>query len=195
MNRRDAIKQTALIMGYAVSASAVSGVLSGCQTSGGGYQWTPTNLTSAQGDLVAQIAECIIPATDTPGAKDVFVHEFIDIMLGKYLKPEEAESFKKGVDEVESKAQAAHSKGFLACTDEEQNALLVQIAEETQAAVEADPSLMRNRPFFMQMKELTLLGYFTSEQVGTEVLNFDPVPGRYDGCMDLSEVGGVNWTI
>ena len=49
--------------------------------------------------------------------------------------------------------------------------------------------------FFAKMKELTLTGYFTSEKVGKEVLNYDPIPGDYKGCRDIEEVGNVNWTI
>lgn len=194
MKRRDAIKQTALIMGYAVSASAISGVLSGCEPSGI-PNWTPANLTMDQGNLLADIAECILPASDTLGAKDVFVHEFIDVMLGKYMKAEEAESFKKGLDQLEADAKAAHGKGFRSLTPEEQTAVLVKSANEAQAAMDASEGPMKVKPFFAQMKELTLLGYFTSERVGKEILKFDPVPGEYDGCMPLENVNNTSWTI
>lgn len=194
MNRRDAIKQTALMMGYAVSASVVSGVMSGCQATES-MDWTPSAMSQSQGEIVAQVAECILPASDTPGAKDVFVHEFIDTMLGTYMKPEEKTRFLAGVDQVEADAQSAHGKSFMSLSAEEQNALLVKMAKDTEAAIEADPSLRQNKPFFMQMKELTLTGYFTSERIGKEFLVFDPVPGRYDGCMPLEEVNNTNWTI
>ncbi|MEM7368760.1 MAG: gluconate 2-dehydrogenase subunit 3 family protein [Bacteroidota bacterium] len=193
MKRRDAIKQTALIMGYAVSASAISGVLAGCQATGG-MDWTPVYLSKDQGTLLAEIAEIIIPASDTPGAKDVFVHEFIDTMIGKYLKAEEGETLKAGLAQVDADAQAAHGKKFMSCTPEQQTALLVKMADDTQAAMEADPSLRKNKPFFVLMKELTMLGYFTSEVVGKEIFSFDPVPGEYGDCIPVEEVKN-SWTI
>ena len=44
------------------------------------------------------------------------------------------------------------------------------------------------------IREFALLGYFTSENIGTEVLNFDPIPGGYKPCIPVSEVGNA-WTI
>ena len=85
MNRRDALKQTALLTGYALSASTIASIMNGCKASGD-PAWVPQFLTEEQGALVAEMAECLIPRTDTPGAKDVFVHEFIDLMLKDYVK-------------------------------------------------------------------------------------------------------------
>ena len=58
----------------------------------------------------------------------------------------------------------------------------------------AQASQNKEKTFFHQIKELTLLGYFTSEPVGKNVLHYDPIPGRYDGCIPLSEVGNKSWT-
>jgi hypothetical protein len=52
----------------------------------------------------------------------------------------------------------------------------------------------KEKTFFHLVKELTLLGYFTSEPIGKNVLHYDPIPGRFDGCIPLAEVGNVSWT-
>ena len=68
MNRREALQQVAWLMGGAISAPAVLGVLSGC-TPKAGASWKPAFLTEAQGAMVAEVAELMIPRTETPGAQ------------------------------------------------------------------------------------------------------------------------------
>jgi hypothetical protein len=188
MNRRDALKQTALLTGYALSASTIAAVMNGCKASGE-PGWVPQFLTEEQGATVAQMAECIIPKTDTPGAKDVLVHEFIDLMLKDYVEEEEQGMFIAGLEGVDAKAQEAHDKNFIDCTDEQQFELLqaMHVAEKEQGE-EAGP------PFFRIFRQAVVAGYFTSEKVGTEVLSYDPIPGDYDGCYPLDQVGN-NWSL
>lgn len=185
MNRRDALKQTAMIMGYAVSASTFAGVMAGCEASGT-PGWKPSFLTEEQGNLVAELAECIIPTTDTIGAKDALVHEFIDVMYGKFMKPDEKANFSAGLLEVEKVSQSAHNKSFTQLGFDEQTSVLTGIAKASEG---------KKGSFFSKMKELTTVGYFKSERVGREVLNYLPIPGAYKGCVPLEEVGNVNWTI
>jgi len=188
MNRRDAIKQTALIMGYAVSASAVSAVVAGCEVNQE-PSWTPAVLSQEQSDMLAEITERILPRTTTPGAKDVYVHRFIDVLLDKYMPKDEVDQFIKGLDSVNTKSQAAYQKPFIDLSDENKDAIL------TDLHAEAEKMGRTPTPFFNAVKELTLVGYFTSEKVGKEVLNWDPVPGKYDNCIPLEQNGGVNWAI
>lgn len=185
MTRRNAIKQAALIMGTAVSASTIAGLMSGCSAFGTPI-WKPLFLTEDQGELVATIAELILPATDIPGARDALVHEFIDVMLANYMEEEEQKRFLAGLTQVEVDAQTAYSKNFMACSTEEQTEMLTTMASEAASSPQS---------FFRKIKELTLVGYFTSETVGKNVLNFLPVPGTYEACISIEEVGNVNWTI
>ena len=80
MDRREALKRTAWIMGGAVSAPAHMGILKGCAAKPT-IDWTPVFLSSDQGTLISQVAEIIIPKTDTPGAIVVCVDWFIDQIL------------------------------------------------------------------------------------------------------------------
>ena len=212
MTRRDAIKQTALVLGYAVSASAAAGVMAGCEAPAG-ETWMPSFVSPEEGEILAQIAECIVPRTGTgenamPGARDVNAHRFIDVMVKSYVRPKEQASFMEGLAQINTKSQAAHQKNFLELNSDQQNAFLVSIAkeeeeemkkrkqgEEEMPGAEIGATEGATKGFFQQMKELTLLGYFSSEKVGKEVLNFDPIPSAYDGCIDISTVGNVNWAI
>ena len=80
IDRREALRKTALMMGAAISASAFAGLMQGCKTTPE-LTYVPRFFNEDQGRLVMEVAEIIIPKTDTPGAKDVGVPGFIDTML------------------------------------------------------------------------------------------------------------------
>jgi gluconate 2-dehydrogenase gamma chain len=90
-----------------------------------------------------------------------------------------------GLAEVEAAARSAHNASFASLTAERQDAMLRGIARAEEG---------RPQSFFGLIRSATVLGYFTSEQVGRNVLLYDPVPGRYDGCVPIDQVGRRNWT-
>ena len=183
MTRREAIRRTALMLGAAVTPSLLTGVMH-AQASASN-RTAPAYLTAKQFETVSAIAERILPKTHTPGARDVGVPAFIDLMYGKYMTAAERRVFADGLLEVESVGAGTNPGGFAALTPAQQDSMLKRIAEAAQG---------KENTFFHLTKELTLLGYFTSEPIGKKVLHYDPIPGRYDGCIPLSEVGNVSWT-
>ena len=189
MDRREALKNTALMIGM-VSASSVLGVMSGCKA-GKTRDWVPVVLTEGKADLVADIAERIIPKSDTPGAKDVGVDAFIDMLLNGYMEKEEVQAFLTGLGQVDSVAKSLHGDNFSSLKPEEQDAVLTALAKEADK-LEGEE---RNMAFFPKMKELTISGYFTSELVAEKHLNYQPIPGDFIGCVDIStlEKGNVAW--
>lgn len=186
MNRRNALKHTALLLGGALSSSTLAGVLSGCGSRTQGLNFTPQFLTKEQAQTVSALVELILPKTDTPGANEAGVPEFIDLMLAKYLEAEEKELFMRGLTQLETAVKEATGGSFAEASKEEQVQRLTQLAEEA-----GD----RRDTFFGKLRELTLSGYFTSELVGKNVLNYDPIPGELKGCIPIEEVGNVAWTI
>ena len=190
MNRREALKRTALLMGGALSSSAIAGVLQGCRAQPE-LNWQPKFLTEDQGRMVAEVAERIIPKTDTPGAKDAGVPEFIDLMLNDIYIEEEKQRFVSGLDQLEQDSQQAYGDSFVDLEPAQQDELLTKY--EAQSQENQDPDA---KPFFAMAKELTMLGFFTSEVGATEFLQYVSVPGRYDGCLPIEEVGeGRAWAI
>ena len=186
MKRRDALKRTALIMGYAVSATAMAGVLNGCNvdTTTPEKIWKPQFFSAPQMKNLTEAVERILPKTATPGAKDMMVHRFIDEMMHSIYKPEESKAFAAGLDKMEANAQAAHQKSFADLEDAQKDALLTTLMNEGKTESDNNPGA-KIPPFFNSLKELTFLGFFTSEKIGEEVFAYDPVPGRYDGCIPL----------
>jgi gluconate 2-dehydrogenase gamma chain len=195
LSRREALRQVALLMGGALSAPAVLGVLNGCSAKpSAGFK--PVFLTEAQGTIVADIAEIMIPRTDTPGAVDVGVPAFIDRMLKDTYPKEDQERFLAGLAAFEAQSQKEHQREFLK-VETDKRAALVQTVHDAAVAVEQEASRGPGqfpRPFILMMKELTLLGYFTSEPGATQVLQWTPLPGPYQGCIPLEQAGkGRTW--
>jgi hypothetical protein len=181
MTRRAALKRAALFLGVALTPSLIANVLQAAATPGAKAVF----LSPAQLDLVTAIVERILPRTDTPGATDVGVPAFVDLMLGKYSTESERQVFTAGLDEVNAASLASHAQSFVKISAAQQDAILMKIAVASQK---------KDKTFFHQIKELTVVGYFTSEIVGRTVLHYDPVPGRFQGCVPISEVGNVLWT-
>lgn len=197
MNRREAIRRVALLMGGAVSVPAILGVLGGCSAEpAADAEWKPTFLTQAQATLVAEVAEIMIPRTDTPGAKDVGIPAFIDKMLKDVYPKDEQARFFAGLAELETHAKREHGRAFLELEPALRAALVRQAHDPAVEAERAStlPVAKRGRPFILTMKELTLLGYFTSEPGATQVLQYRPVPGAYHACVPLKQAGkGKTW--
>jgi hypothetical protein len=196
MKRRDAIKNTALLMGYAVSASAIAGLMSGCQadTKTPADMWKPKAMSGTQLNTIREAAERILPASEgIVGAKDVMVERFVDEMLDGGYKPAEVASFKQGLDDLEAAAQATYNNTFAKLKPEEMDALITKIGEAAMAVKGQDQEV---EPFFFALKGVTLLGFFTSEKVGEDVLNYLPIPGGYQGDVPMSEIpqGGRAWS-
>ncbi len=190
MNRRDALSRVALLMGGTLTAPTMIAFLNGCKTTNETATAANFAFSADQLNLVSEIAEIIIPKTDTPGAKDAKVGEFVQVMLKDCYYEKDQKSFMAGLEKL-------NEKDFLKATPEEQTALLTaaeteaadelkKIGEERGKAKEAGKTFEEpGVPFFRLMKELTLLGYFTSEQGAQQALEYVQVPGRYDGCIDL----------
>lgn len=179
ISRREAIQRAALLAGIALSPELFTFV-GRAQTAA-----SKTYLSAAQGAIARAAADRILPRTDTPGAVDVGVPAFIDLFYGEFMGPAEQKLLIKSLDDVEAAAKAAHSASFDTLTAAQQDALLRSVATAQQGSTGSS---------FAALRSVTILGYFTSEQVGKNVLHYDPVPGAYDGCAPLDQVGRKNWT-
>lgn len=184
MNRREALKQLALLTGGALSLSTVAGVMGGCQATTGDF--SPQTLSAPQNKLVTQLAERIIPATDTPGAEAAKVNRFIDHMLTDWNTKKERKHFLEGLAHVDELSKKKHNHKFLDLDKEKQIAVMETLQQEAADNPMQDSDL---DPFFSMLKEFTVVGYYTSEIGATQELNSDLIPGYYDGCLPYSKVG------
>ena len=185
LSRREALKRAALVLGVALSPSILSGVLRAQGAARSDATTKPRYLDPKQFDTAAAVAERILPKTDTPGATEVGVPAFLDLMFGEYLTEEEKHLLSGGLADVEKASMAKYQRGFAQLSAAEQDGLLKAVAQASQA---------KEKTFFHLIRELTVVGYFTSEAVGKHVLHYDPIPGRFDACVPIADVGNVNWT-
>jgi hypothetical protein len=163
-------------MGGAISAPAMAGLLNGSAAATTDAAWKPKFLTASQAALATEIADVIIPRTETPGAKDIGIAAFIDSMLNDVYSQQDQKRF------VDGMASFAGSGGDFMKLD----------AKGRMARVRAEN--VKRTPFMMTIKELTLIGFFMSEPGMTQVLQHVPIPGKLLGCIPLSEAGnGKTW--
>lgn len=174
LNRRETFAGFALSLGFI--SSGIAGQAWAATPSLG---WTPAALTPEQARTLDVVAELIVPATDTPGARAVGVPQFIDRAVGNWCSATQAKLLRSGLDQLDVDARAAHGAAFADLAATQQTALL------TRYDTPGDPQ----RSFFGLVKELTTIGYFTSKPGATLALRYDPVPGDYRGCVPLKEIG------
>ena len=127
-----------------------------------------------QENLLAEIAETIIPKTSTPGAKELNIHLFVLKMLDDCYEPEEQERFVKGLEALKDKTQDLYGKSFMDLTVPERQELLVAIENDKEASAEL-------ASFYKIMKGKTIQGYLNSQYVMTNLIKWELVPGRYNG--------------
>lgn len=181
ISRREAIRRAALLAGVAFSPGWITLV----ERSAPASQTAGSYLTAGQRALTSAAADRLLPRTDSPGASDVGVPAFIDLLYGEFMTAEERQLLTTGLATVDAASTSAYGRAFVALTAVEQDGVLRSIA----LAEEGRP-----QGFFRLFRSATILGYFTSEEIGRNVLHYDPVPGRYEGCVPLSDVGNRNWT-
>lgn len=190
MNRRDALKNTLLAMGYTITVPSLISIFSSCN-SNSSITWKPLFLSAEQATVIAELAETILPKTKTPGAKDLNIDQFIDKMLKQVFSPESQQLFLKGLTAFEAEAKALNGKTFLDSSPEQRAKLLTKLEQETEKTPPSVWGINLKKdagplPFYRQAKSLTLLGYFTSREIGTKVLVYDPVPGPFVGDIPLT---------
>lgn len=131
-------------------------------------------LTEAQLALVSAVADTIIPRTDTPGAVDVNVGAFVDIIVSENYGEAERTSFTAGLDAIDADAKANGGAGVVGLALSARGAVIERIEAASDRRTEPQRTYWR-------LKGLVVHGYFTSERVMKEVLKVQVIPGEYSG--------------
>ncbi|MDB4903361.1 MAG: hypothetical protein JWQ63_2642 [Mucilaginibacter sp.] len=206
MNRRDAISRVALLMGGAVIGADF--FILGCKSS-----------TSQVNDLfdaehvafLNEVADTILPTTTSPGAKAANVGQFMAVMVRDCYAPADQKTFLEGVKKMDDASKKQFSNKFMNLSSKQRTDLLIGLDKEQRDFTSkrnkdletdmlkhkgdtkyAEPDMPNH--YFRMMKELTLLGYFTSEVGATKALRYIETPGHYDGCMPYKK-GDKAWAL
>lgn len=155
-----------------------SAFLTGCKSdTGKPGEWTTDDIA-----YLDEIADTILPATSTPGAKAAKVGQFMTVMVNDCYEEKDQKVFREGMDKLNKAAKDKFSNEFVKLTPQQRHDLLLALDKE-QKDYTANRKEDQPNHYFRMMKELTLLGYFTSEIGSTQARRYVPVPGRYDGCI------------
>ncbi len=175
MNRREAISSVALLLGGTILGA--DAFLSGCKPSARTINFSPTDIT-----YLNEVAETILPATKTPGAKEAKVGEFMTVIVKDCYEEKDQKIFLDGMDKLNDASKKKNNKTFMDSSPEQRHDLLVVLDAE---AKDYQKSKKKEDPthYFRMMKELTLWGYFTSEVGAKQALRYVAVPGKYEGCI------------
>jgi hypothetical protein len=185
MNRREALGRVALILGGTIVGAEL--FLSGCHNApdkiiGGGG----TNFSNDDIAYLDEISETILPATDTPGAKEAKVGEFMTRIVKDCYTEADQKIFLDGMQKLNEASKQKSGKSFVESTPEQRHDLLVALDKE-QATYMSNKKKEDPTHYFRMMKELTLWGYFTSQPGANKALRYVAVPGKWEGVIDYKK--------
>jgi hypothetical protein len=206
LNRREAIRRVSAMLG-SVAFAGGSGLLAAVDRAAAAVEATSGHgmagdFTVAQIAFLDEIAETILPATKTPGAKAAKTGAFMALMVTDSYGPDEQKIFHEGMGKVEQAMQRANKVSFMEATQQQRLAVLATLDQEQKRAMDArDAAEQHAAPgkgeepahYFRMMKELALLGYFTSEIGCTQAMRYVESPGRFDPCIPYVP-GEPAWT-
>jgi len=174
MNRRELLKKSAIAsLGLSLSPALLIS-LESCSKKRPTSDM-PIYLNQEQFDSIWQIAELVLPKTDSPGANDAKVSPFIDQLFGEFFEEDIKTQYTIGLKTFLENCKSQNGKSFLDLDEKDQIAYL--------EIVDSDKS---KDSFFRSLKKIILWAYFTSEP-GMKSMNYLPVPGRYNGCIKIDE--------
>lgn len=205
MDRRELLRMIALATGSALIGGEV--FLTGCnnpdQVLGSG------NFTDDDIAFLDEVGETILPKTNSPGAKDAKIGGFMKTMVSDCYTKEDQDVFHAGIKKLNDACEKMHGHGIMKADATQRKELLIAMDKESKETAakkrefdreqnkrEGEEFEKGNKAFkkatmpahyFTMMKQLTILGYFTSKEGRTGALRFQPVPGKYDGNLDYKK--------
>lgn len=188
MNRREAIERVALLMGGTVIGGQL--FISGCKPAS---KKINALFNSDQVAFLNEVGETILPTTKTPGAKAADVGGFMAVMVMDCYTPEDQKIFMAGLPKIDQESNKMFSKKFLDC-DTKQRTTLLTALDKAQKQESKQPKPGKQYQYFSMIKQMTLLGYFTSEIGCTQALRYVPVPGHFDGNLPYKK-GDKAWAL
>jgi len=186
VNRRELIKWASVALGTGLSASLQQALAAGVDSTG-----KHDFFTVEQATMVSVISELIIPTTDTPGAIAAGVPDFIEAMVADWYTAGEREIFMMGLAQLDKHCLTQYKTVFSHCDAVQQSSALSWSETQSKHYRGADllGSMGSDAPFFTKIKELTVLGYYTSKIGATQELRYNPMPMAYNGDVNFSDLG------
>jgi hypothetical protein len=216
INRREAIRRVSTLLG-GVAFVGGNSLLAAVEKADTALEQALGNFSAQDVAYLDEIAETILPATKTPGAKAAKTGAFMALMVTDCYSPTEQKVFLDGMRKVDEAMRRANNVSFMAATPAQRLAVLTTLDHEQKRVMDAREAADRKRKglspvvagdateakaesvpgtpiatdtaspqpahYFRMMKELALLGFFTSKIGCTEALRYVEAPGRFDACI------------
>ena len=211
MERRKAIKNLGLSLGFVVSTPTILSILQSCKNNV--EPWVPVFFNIEEGVVLEKLVDIIIPKTDTPGALDVNVPKFIDAFINETFETEEKTDIKtqlslllntiktkynQNIDDVSYENYDDLLASYFKIDDEKLTRWEKQIeaykASENKNVSGYEDALQFD--IINNIRSMSVFAFKTSKLVGEKVLAYDPIPGTYIPCGNLEELtGGKAWSL
>lgn len=206
MDRRTALRNISVGLSGVASTPVLLSLLA--SSTANAATWKAESFSPELQHIVTRLVDVILPGSSTPGALDVNVPQFIDKLYTHIFSSTDQQTFSRGATVFAKKFEQVFRRqaidggvdefqqlleGYFDLSQQEQNKIF---AEQDRSLGDIDPANKDTYliyKFLLSVRQNTLFGYFTSEKVGKEVLNYDPIPDRYDGCIPLADIGNA-WT-
>jgi hypothetical protein len=194
MQRREALKQTAL---FGVATTLFPSLIQSCKEVSR-LNWQPQFLSVKNAELISALIDTLLPKTETPGGLDMKVDMFIDLVYGKLKDQDGQAEMDKEMNDFDAKFKEKFGGRFADLSPENRTEFLMM--EEVRSpkfnGSVWGTAVGTQEPvgFYRNLKSVALWGYFSSKEIGLNVLSYDPVPGPFQGCIPLVEVGNT-WSL
>ncbi|WP_149276198.1 gluconate 2-dehydrogenase subunit 3 family protein [Pareuzebyella sediminis] len=197
MNRRKALKQAGFLAGATVCMPSFLSLLQSCKNETRS-DWRPQFFKEKEAKTISALVDMILPRTDTPGALDVKVDMFIDKVIAHTYDKEGQEAMRNRIAVFNAECKKDYGDDFINLGETER----VEVLKSQEAnSAKFNPgvwgtSVGDQEPigFYRAMKAMAIWAYFTSEEMGEKVLSYDPIPGGFEPCKPISEVGN-RWSL
>lgn len=209
MNRRNALKNLTMGLGYTIAAPAILNMLASCSSEAD--NWEALFLTPDEKYMVTHLIDIILPKTDTPGAIDLNVPQFLDMMYFEIENKLNQDLFKNGAALFAEKFTSTYNpiisegkkkdfekllSSYFTMPEEVVDLVLDEQKLKPEKIGEEDIERYTIYKFLLSVRYYAMFGYITSEKVGEEILAYDPVPGVYLECISIEEAtGGRAWSL
>lgn len=197
MDRRKALRRTGLLTSAVLLTPNLILLLDSCKKESR-LTWKPVFFNETEAKTVSKLIDKILPRTETPGALDVNVDVFIDKFFAEAYDSAAKEAIHGEIEAFNAKCISQKGDVFPNLNDEETLSIMETAEKES---VNFNPSVWgttvgKQEPldFYKKLKSMAIWAFFTSEKIGKDVLNYDPIPQAYDGCIPLSNIGN-RWSL
>jgi hypothetical protein len=204
ITRREAILRVTALLGGATLVGGTA-LLTGCRAENTDAPFTPEEIA-----FLDEVAETILPQTGTPGAKAAKTGAFMALIVTDSYNKDDRKIFRQGMRKLDKATRKAHDVPFMEATTQQRISVLEVLDREQKVQGDALRETHRKRAeallteemapgadanraaaattdppahYFRMMKELALLGYFTSEIGCTQAQRYIETPGRFDPCV------------